>query len=134
MAVSHTPLRSVFTRLALTSCIVAPLAAIALVTSLDAALARGDGSNGVKPVLSKREHEVKVPRKLDRCIEHGGCSGVIRTVGSPKPLQPYPVGFPIGARPPTGGGGTATGAGGAAGTSGSGGSPIDDGGATIQQF
>jgi hypothetical protein len=87
----------------------------------------------VKPVLSKREHEVKVPRKLDRCIEHGGCSGVIRTVGSPKPLQPYPVGFPIGARPPTGGG-TATGAGGAAGTSGSGGSPIDDGGATIQQF
>ena len=134
MAFSRTPLRSVFTRLALTSCIVAPLAAIALVASLEAALARGDGSNGdhgsaaltrsqiatlpakqpighpivitgpkpvlgVKPVLAKREREVKVLHKVDRCIEYGGCSGVIQTVGSPKPLQPYPVGFPIGAKP-----------------------------------
>jgi hypothetical protein len=131
MAVSHTPLRSVFTRLALTSCIVAPLAAIALVAPLDAALARGGDSNGAKPVLSKREREVKVLRKLDRCIEHGGCSGVIQTAGAPKPLQPYPVSFPIGARPPVpadpGYAAPST-------ASGGGGSPIDNAGTTIKQF
>jgi hypothetical protein len=111
MAFSHTLLRSVFDRLALTSCIVAPLTAIVLVAPLDAALARSGGSNGnygsSAPTQSYVATPVKQPIRhpIDRCIEHGGCSGVIRPVGSPKPLQPYPVSFPIGAKPTTGSGG-----------------------------
>jgi hypothetical protein len=69
---------------------------------------------GAKPVLSKRERkrEAKLLRKLERCVEHGGCRGVvIQPIGSPKPLPPYPVSFPIGAKPPTGTGSGGTGVG-----------------------
>jgi hypothetical protein len=186
--------RSSFNRLAITSCVAAPLAAIALIAPLDAALARNGGSNGnhgssapvqshiatlpvkqpighpivingPKPVLSKRERkrEAKLLRKLERCVEHGGCRGVVaEPIGSPKPLPPYPVSFPIGAKPPTGSGGSGGTSGGAgtpvntpptkppvltdpgygAPSKGSGGggpaggsaSPIDNGGSTIKQF
>jgi hypothetical protein len=121
--------------------------------------------NGPKPVLSKRERkrEAKLLRKLERCVEHGGCRGVVaEPIGSPKPLPPYPVSFPIGAKPPTGSGGSGGTSGGAgtpvntpptkppvltdpgygAPSKGSGGggpaggsaSPIDNGGSTIKQF
>jgi hypothetical protein len=186
--------RSSFNRLAITGCVAAPLAAIALIAPLDAALARNGGSNGnhgssapvqshiatlpvkqpighpivingPKPVLSKRERkrEAKLLRKLERCVEHGGCRGVVaEPIGSPKPLPPYPVSFPIGAKPPTGSGGSGGTSGGAgtpvntpptkppvltdpgygAPSKGSGGggpaggsaSPIDNGGSTIKQF
>jgi hypothetical protein len=156
--------RSSFNRLAITSCVAAPMAAIALIAPLDAALARNGGSNGnhgssapvqshiatlpvkqpighpivingPKPVLSKRERkrEAKLLRKLERCVEHGGCRGVVaEPIGSPKPLPPYPVSFPIGANPPTGSGGSGvgtggagTGAGGTGGTSGGAGTPVN---------
>jgi hypothetical protein len=111
----------------------------------------------------ERKREAKLLRKLERCVEHGGCRGVVaEPIGSPKPLPPYPVSFPIGAKPPTGSGGSGGTSGGAgtpvntpptkppvltdpgygAPSKGSGGggpaggsaSPIDNGGSTIKQF
>ena len=114
--------RSALDRLTLTSCIVA-LAAIALVVPRDAALAQSHIAtpsvkaptmiNGPKPVLgvkvtlAKPEREVKLSHKLEGCAAHGGCSGLIQSAGSPKPLRPYALSFPIGSTPPIDSGGSA---------------------------
>jgi hypothetical protein len=117
MSFARTMLRSAFCRLALARCVVAPLTAIVLIAPLDAALAQShiviDAPQpvaGVKPALAKPEREAKSLAKRDRCVEHGACSGLIQSVGSPQPLRPYSFG---------------PGTGGAGGTSGNGSVPAD---------
>jgi len=107
--------RSAIDRLAVASCIVA-LAAIALVVPRNTALAQSHIATpsvkapmmvnepkpvlGVRTTLAKPDREVKLSQKLEGCAAHGGCSGLIQSVGAPKPLRPYALSFPIEWTPP----------------------------------
>jgi hypothetical protein len=120
-------LRFVFDRL-MAATVAAPLVAIALVAPRDAALAQShiatlpvkhpsaiDGPRpaaGMRPALAKPEREAKSLPKRDRCVEHGACSGLVQSVGSPQPLRPYSFG-------------SGAGPGGTGRTSGSGSVPVD---------
>jgi hypothetical protein len=107
---ARTNLRSALNRLMVTAC-AASLVAIALVAPRDAALAQSHIATppakrsmaisgpkpvlGVKATLAKPEREMKLSHKLEGCAAHGGCSGLIQSVGSPKPLRPFALSFPI---------------------------------------
>ena len=104
--------RSALDRLRVTT-IATPLAVIALIAPWDAALAQShiatlpvkhpgaiDGAKrvpGMKPVVAKQEREAKSPEMRERCDEHGGCSGLILSVGAPTLLRP--VSLPVGTKP-----------------------------------